>query len=191
MKIEHIVISTLFFAMTVACGDEVGGNGGGAQPERDAPLVRTDSPRCLNQRPFPVAGEVQQYRNIITNRGDQALLVRDARIVEQRRDGAFFLGGDDGTPILAGPEGEPCTPQTPCRLEFREDALLNILLEPPSAGWDRALIELDTNDPDYPDGFRFVVVAAAESAQGAEDFGDRPEELNCTCRLPLPEECQP
>jgi len=170
--------------MAAACGDDSEGGSGGLNPDSVEPQVRTESPLCLNQRPFPVVGDDNSYGTIITNFGEEALLVRSAEIVEERRDGALEITG------LVGPEGEACSPQSPCRIGFREDVIMRVELTPPSAGWDRALVRLDTNDPNFTDGFSFAVVAASESAPGAEDFGDRPDELRCTCRTPLPEECQ-
>lgn len=195
MNTQRIMMLALTFSLgAAACGDEAGD--GGLEPDSLEPQVRTDSPLCLNQRPFPIAGQPNQYGAIITNFGEQALLVREVRITEQLRDGAFELereqvvnGETVRTPALVGPEGEECTPQAPCRIGFREDVLMNITLTPPSPGWDRALIEVDTNDPEWPNGFPFAIVAASVSGQGSDDFGDRPSELNCVCRTPVPDEC--
>lgn len=180
---------TLGLATTVACGDEVGGGDDEIQPTRTEPLVVTDSPRCLNQIPFPIAGQTTPYFQALRNLGAETLTVSEARIVDELRPGAITVDG------IADPENNPCTSQSPCGVGFRENAFMRFELTPPSAGWDFALVEVVTNDPDYAaEPFRFAIVSAAESAPQADDFGERPEKVRCVCRLDeegqLPEECR-
>jgi len=167
------------------CGDEANGGGGGDEPESAEPRISVqESPICLNRDDvFSLAGQPRQTGTVLVNRGERALILRGARVRDELRSGAFTIQG------LVGPESQACTPEMPCRLEFGEQALISILVTPEAAGWDRALIEIDSNDPRFPEGFRFAVVSAAESAAEAGDIGDRPSELRCVCISPLPDDC--
>jgi len=180
-----------------ACGDETGGGGSGLRPVSDDPTITVEvSPLCMNFDPFPVANETRRPGTTILNIGRRPLIVRGARISDELRPGTFTLRG------ISDPEAGDCSSETPCTLEFGEFLTVAVDYTPTSAGWDRALVEIESNDPRFQtDPFRLSIVSAAISEAAAEsirmgtpvdaavDFGDRPDVLRCTCRDNLPDDC--
>ncbi|NJK88990.1 MAG: hypothetical protein HC923_06000 [Myxococcales bacterium] len=168
----------------IACGDE-------ATPRQtfeiisDAPAARPEnSPICLNVLPFPVAGELRRRGLIIRNLGRQTLRVASMRVVSQNRPGAFSVVG------VVDNDNRPCEDGAECQVSSGDTVQAAFDVQPPARGWDHAVLGINTNDPDQQE-LRVAVVSVAKDPGESDVFdpGPRPEAIECTCRAPLPEEC--
>ncbi len=184
MKVTTISVCVGLFAASVACGEDLPGSA--IQPERDEPLALPEqSPICLNQLPFPVAGATQQVGLIIVNRGEQTLEVGGARIADQTNAGAF-----DNVRIQ-DIDKVPCSNEVPCQVPFAERVTIAVDFTPPARGWDVGLLSVTTNDPDNQD-LRVAIISAAKEPKDPDAFdpGPRPPGIECSCIFPVPDECQ-